>query len=120
MLKKEEINKALEEKLENGFSIWCATAKSEKGAITYFQGSTECLMIAGSWHDTLENLKKQYAETFKKDFKVGYEARKVGYYDKWYRYNRFDQGFAHDLGCKLACTKNDIATDEFHIIPCIH
>jgi len=30
------------------------------------------------------------------DFKAGQKAKKAGYYDKWYRYNRKDDGAAYD------------------------
>ena len=38
----------------------------------------------------------------KSDEKKGYQDRKAGYYDKWYRYNRQDNGAAYDKGCLKA------------------
>ena len=32
----------------------------------------------------------------------GYRDRKAGYYDKWFRYNRADEGAAYDAGCVRA------------------
>ena len=32
----------------------------------------------------------------------GYKDRLAGYYDKWYRYNRADNGAAYDRGCVKA------------------
>lgn len=32
----------------------------------------------------------------------GYHDRLAGYYDKWYRYNRADDGAAYDKGCVQA------------------
>jgi len=32
----------------------------------------------------------------------GYKDRLAGYYDKWYRYNRADDGAAYDRGCVRA------------------
>ena len=33
------------------------------------------------------------------DTQHGYNDRMAGYYDKWYRYNRLDEGAAYDRGC---------------------
>ena len=32
----------------------------------------------------------------------GYKDRLAGFYDKWYRYNRQDDGAAYDAGCVKA------------------
>ena len=32
----------------------------------------------------------------------GYKDRMAGFYDKWYRYNRPDDGAAYDRGCAKA------------------
>jgi hypothetical protein len=32
----------------------------------------------------------------------GYNDRLAGFYDKWYRYNRLDDGAAYDKGCVKA------------------
>lgn len=37
-----------------------------------------------------------------KDIEAGYKDRLSGFYDKWYRYNRLDDGAAYDEGCKKA------------------
>ena len=37
-----------------------------------------------------------------RDFTTGERDRMVGYYDKWYRYNRQDDGTAYDDGVKNA------------------
>ena len=37
------------------------------------------------------------------DEQKGYTDRKAGYYDKWYRYNRADDGAAYDAGVMRAC-----------------
>ena len=39
--------------------------------------------------------KKAVAE---KDYKAGEADCEAGYYDKWYRYNRNDDGLAYDFG----------------------
>ena len=36
------------------------------------------------------------------DFIAGKKERMAGYYDKWYRYNRRDDGAAYDSGVKAA------------------
>jgi len=49
-----------------------------------------------------EEIDNAYMETAMKDIKNGYNERAVGYYDKWYRYSRADEGRAYDLGVRLA------------------
>ena len=36
------------------------------------------------------------------DEQRGYSDRVNGYYDKWYRYNRQDDGAEYDRGCRRA------------------
>ena len=36
------------------------------------------------------------------DEERGYKDRLAGYYDKWFRYNRSDDGAAYDRGCVRA------------------
>lgn len=57
------------------------------------------------------------AETAKKDEAAGYRDRKAGYYDKWYRYNRADNGAAYDKGCVRAVNEGKCA-DDFILIEC--
>lgn len=64
---------------------------------------------------TEEELNLAYIDTAKKDIQSGYNDRMVGYYDKWYRYSRADEGRAYDIGCQLAMESPD-CSDEFHII----
>lgn len=45
-------------------------------------------------------------KTMENDIKAGKADKIAGYYDKWYRYNRKDEGAAYDIGfnsveCKL-------------------
>jgi hypothetical protein len=40
------------------------------------------------------------------DEQIGFNDRKAGYYDKWYRYNRADSGAAYDKGCTRAAADN--------------
>ena len=54
-----------------------------------------------------------------KDFEAGKRDRQAGYYDKWYRYNRQDDGAAYDSGVQEAL-KNTKCKDEVHIIECLH
>ena len=37
------------------------------------------------------NVKGEALKTAERDITIGYRDRLVGYYDKWYRYNRKDQ-----------------------------
>ena len=51
------------------------------------------------------------------DFNQGKRERMIGYYDKWYRYNRKDDGAAYDAGVKAAIDSGK-AKDECIIIEC--
>ncbi len=57
----------------------------------------------------------QITETTVKDFQAGKRDRCAGYYDKWYRYNRADDGAAYDAGCKAAIDSGK-ASDHVTII----
>lgn len=120
MLKKSELQKLVEENLEKGFKVWVANAKKEHNAISYYEGTTPCLMIYGAWHNTLDELKEEYKKTMTKDIESGYKERQVGYYDKWYRYCRFDGGFAYDLGVRTCIDNDDVKSDNFQLIECLH
>lgn len=81
--------------------------------------------IGGEPHYLLNNgetvTAKQYeaikVATAKKDEAAGYRDRKAGYYDKWYRYNRADNGAAYDRGCVRAVNEGK-CTDDFCLIEC--
>lgn len=49
------------------------------------------------------------------DFMSGQRDKKAGYYDKWYRWNRNDEGKAYDDGFRSVSTNADI-----NIIECMH
>lgn len=49
------------------------------------------------------------------DFNQGKKERLAGYYDKWYRYNRSDDGAAYDDGC-MAAVNTGKAPDDCVII----
>jgi hypothetical protein len=53
------------------------------------------------------------------DFDAGYRDRTAGYYDKWYRYNRTDDGAAYDAGVKAAIDSGNLIIAECHIIDCV-
>lgn len=55
--------------------------------------------------------------TIVRDFTVGAKDKAAGYYDKWYRYNRSDDGAAYDAGHRsVECLK----ADGVKIIECLH
>lgn len=56
--------------------------------------------------DDRAELDAEYLKTASKDVEFGYRDRMVGYYDKWYRYNRADEGRAYDLGVRRAACTN--------------
>lgn len=73
------------------------------------------------WHNEVfsgEQMDKEYRWTAEHDITMGYKDRMVGYYDKWYRYNRADEGRAYDIGVKLAA-ENENCEQEMRIIPCM-
>ena len=51
------------------------------------------------------------------DFIAGQKDRKSGYYDKWYRYNREDDGAAYDSGSNSTFCKKK---EGIVIIECLH
>lgn len=72
------------------------------------------------WHNELyrkETLDDMYLDTACKDIKRGYDERLTGYYDKWYRYNHADDGFAYDRGVIRALGEKD-CPKEVTIISC--
>ena len=68
---------------------------------------------------TAEEMDELYASTCRHDVKAGYSDRLYGYYDKWYRYSRDDEGRAYDKGTRIAVMKDD-CVEEMVIIPCIN
>ena len=44
------------------------------------------------------NVKGEALKTAERDIEIGYRDRLAEYYDKWYRYNRKDEGKAYDKG----------------------
>ena len=65
---------------------------------------------------TDEELNQEYIKTAIHDIHMGYADRIVGYYDKWYRYNRMDDGNAYDEGVRVALSNPDCKPD-MRIIP---
>jgi hypothetical protein len=55
----------------------------------------------------------------RQDFVSGYTERMAGYYDKYYRRTRRDEGAAYDAGCVAACSSGKIPPDQgFTLIEC--
>ena len=63
-----------------------------------------------------ESLYGGYRDTAEKDIKQGYRDRMAGYYDKWFRYNRADEGAAYDRGVGIATTREK-CPEYMRIIP---
>lgn len=87
-------------------------------ATKFFIGFEPMYLYAGE-KMTEAQIDAAYIETACKDVRNGYNERSVGYYDKWYRYTRADEGRAYDLGVRLAADTAG-CPEEMHIIPCIH
>lgn len=68
---------------------------------------------------SLSELTDLTTSNYEKDEQRGYEDRMAGYYDKWYRYNRLDEGKAYDLGVQRAL-KESKCRDEIIVIPCMN
>jgi len=51
------------------------------------------------------------------DFNAGKRERMAGYYDKWYRYHRADDGSAYDQGC-MEATNNKRCPADCTILEC--
>ena len=51
-------------------------------------------------------------ETFKRDMEAGARDAKAGFYDKWYRHNRVDEGAAYEAGW----TANKDESKDYQII----
>ena len=66
-------------------------------------------------HGTIQGVKEM--SVLEKDRDAGYRDRMAGYYDKWYRYNRKDDGAAYDQGFLLAAEQSS-AADDVHFIEC--
>lgn len=54
-------------------------------------------------------------QTNVRDFEAGQRDKKAGCYDKWYRWNRNDNGMAYDEGFNSVYCDGDI-----YIIECMH
>ena len=85
-------------------------------AIRFHKGNEEMFDYYGTIYTKAE-LDEAYKTTAAKDIRNGYNERMVGYYDKWYRYSRADEGRAYDLGVRLAAD-DEGCESEMHIIEC--
>ena len=63
------------------------------------------------------NKDSERSKKMKSDEKKGYRDRLSGYYDKWYRYNRKDDGEEYDRGCVKAVDSGK-CPESFTIIDC--
>jgi hypothetical protein len=55
-----------------------------------------------NWLNAWDLKGKETAMKTMNDETRGYRDRLAGFYDKWYRYNREDDGAAYDAGCVRA------------------
>lgn len=86
--------------------------------ITYYINGETRYLLANGESITTAQYEAIKAATAQKDEAAGYRDRKAGYYDKWYRYNRADNGAAYDRGCVRAVNEGKCA-DDFQIIECM-
>lgn len=81
--------------------------------ITYYIDGKEMVYVKS--HDTtytMEEFEKMENERIEKDRAAGYRDRKAHCYDKWYRYNRPDDGAAYDEGV-VKCV-NETHSKKWH------
>jgi hypothetical protein len=50
------------------------------------------------------------------DYEKGFADRACGFYDKWYRYNRHDDGAEYDRGCVACVNSGSVYSEEFTLI----
>ena len=85
--------------------------------ITYYIDGEPHYLLPNGESITAKQYEALKAATAKKDEAAGYRDRKAGYYDKWYRYNRDDNGAAYDKGCVRAVNEGK-CPDDFCLIEC--
>ena len=83
----------------------------------FYKGSEPLFLHPCGASYTEAEIDSAYVETAVKDMTNGFNERMVGYYDKWYRYNRIDEGRAYDTGVQLAAEQSRCPA-ELIIIPC--
>ncbi len=88
-----------------------------KIAVKFFIDTVPHFLFADTILDQSQ-IDQEYIKTAKRDIQTGYKDRKAGYYDKWYRYLRADEGRAYDEGVKAAL-KDPACKEEMHIIECV-
>lgn len=84
-------------------------------SIKYFIDMKPMFLYAGEAM-TREEIDNAYLETALKDARKGFEERRAGYYDKYYRYSRTDEGKAYDAGQKIAA--DNYQCPELTVIEC--
>lgn len=89
-----------------------------KRSIKFFIDGEERFIYADNKVYTKAELDVEYFTTAMKDVEKGFNERMVGYYDKWYRYNRADEGRAYDIGVRRA-TEEEKCVGEMRIIECM-
>ncbi len=86
--------------------------------LTYYIDGKKFFLLPNSESISEEEWNARRAETAAKDEAAGYRDRKAGYYDKWYRYNRLDDGAAYDKGVVRAVNEGNVP-DDFTVIGCM-
>ena len=111
--------KQLQKAAEAGAQQALTHGNPYKTRATVFYIGREPRYIYGEEVYTAEQIDREYIKTAIHDFICGYNERKTGYYDKWYRYSHADEGRAYDIGVRAAAGEAETPAD-FHIIECIH
>lgn len=86
-----------------------------KKGVAYYINGEETVLYEGNTY-TKQELRNDYFGTALRDMLNGYNERSVGYYDKWYRYSRADEGWAYDYGQRLASNFNPKASPDVKYI----
>ena len=106
--------KMKEEFLEKAIELALSYNPYIKEATPYMIDGKEMYIYAGE-SMTREQIDDAYINTAAKDIEQGYSERMSGYYDKWFRYERTDEGRAYDAGQRIAADREKCPR-EFHII----
>ena len=110
-----KITKELKKQFEDKAKELCAEFNPYiRQSIQYAIGGSPRFLVNDKSF-TREQIDAEYIEIASKDIQKGYEERMAGYYDKWYRYSRSDEGCAYDAGQKIA-SNSPKCPAEFNVI----
>lgn len=81
-----------------------------------YEGGRKIIAFANDSQGTQEEHAQAWL-TQKEDEQRGFNDRKAGFYDKWYRYTRKDDGAAYDRGV-IKAVESGLCPEHFTLIEC--